>query len=205
MLCKNDTTLQLIATRPQIRTIGIEGGIISDDEFYMEIAPGTITNESEIIVYNMPDASSDLDPNVTNTYFLDGLPEEYNFSTKIGLKHNGNLSNESVIEFGTEVFTMGFAPPLISYTPITSYDSAGFLWTTYPPLLDSLNPLNKVINYNNILDYNSTKAVVLAAEGGQQRLVVFRAAGGQHLEILLLESGLAPFLFALVDRIERVH
>jgi hypothetical protein len=131
--CTGDTTLNLTATKPLVGIIGPEGGIFSNDEFYLSIPSSGFADETELRLYTMPDQDSPYEQIVSKTFRLEGIPEDYNQRLSVGLKYEGELNNESIVEFGANSSIPGLEDSVIIYFPSAAYDSAGFLWADYPP------------------------------------------------------------------------
>jgi len=167
--CTGDTTLNLTATKPLVGIIGPEGGIFSNDEFYLNIPTSGFSDEIELRLYTMPDQDSPYEQIVSKTFRLEGIPEDYNQILRVGLKYEDELNNESIIEFGANNFIPELDDSVIFYFPSAAYDSAGFLWADYPDIeisqvskVPSTNQKNKsaekINNLNNPYIYLRAKS-----------------------------------------------
>ena len=157
--CSGDTTLELVATKPLINVIGPEGGILSNDEFYLNIPASGFTTNEELRLYTIPGQNSPIEKIVSKTYRLEGIPKDYNQSLSVGLKYEGELQNESTVEFGVFNFIPELGDSIIIYLPMAARDSAGFLWASSPDLgmarsyeVQNKNTKNKSIDIRNNID-----------------------------------------------------
>lgn len=149
--CSGDTTLELTATKPIVKVMGTEGGIFSNDEFYLNIPASGFNTNVELRLYTIPEQKSSNETIVSKTYRLEGIPDSYNQPLKIGLQYDGELKNESTIEFGVNSYIPELEDSLIIYYPAAAYDSAGYLWANFP----DLNLTSNYESQNNYLVKNT--------------------------------------------------
>jgi hypothetical protein len=108
-------------------SIGSEGGSLGSADFSVEIPEGALEQSTEVKLYVSEDARPFAELGVSSTFKLEGLPEDFDDSLHIIVKHDGTLNEESFIAFGEEIYIPEEGDTQIVYSVIEATDSSGYL------------------------------------------------------------------------------
>ena len=150
--CKKDPISSTQLTAAATSTIGSNGGTLETTDFSIVVPAGSFQNDTELSLYILPDVSTFGVSSVSQTFMVEGLPDEFDKSIRLSIKYDGALSDSSYIARGemAEDFITGDFSEVYQF--ISVQDSAGFLVGYLPSAIDqgiSKNIAN--FNTNSIL------------------------------------------------------
>lgn len=125
--CEKDPTSPIDNEPQTTATIGADGGKLETADFTLEIPAGSFTETVTLNLSISSEASSFGESSVSQTFKVEGLPDEFDKSLRIAIKYNGDLSDSSYIAVGkmTEGYITGDSSVVYHYISIK--DSSGFL------------------------------------------------------------------------------
>lgn len=133
-------------------TIGSAGGIIETDDVSISIPSGAFDGNYDIAISEISDDGGFGENTISGSFMIKGLPSSYSEPIKIKVKYIGELSGNSFLAVGNDVFDEVNSDTSFEYQLFEATDSAGFLIGKIPGI--NLEEFNKS-SYN--LDfYNSS-------------------------------------------------
>ncbi len=149
--CTKDTTLNLIVSKIiQTKTIGVDGGIVGNDDFKLTIPTGAFDGNYKISVIKIEDDGAFGENTVTPSFKLSGIPNNYSKPLKIIAKYHGELSEESYMGSRKKVYDIINADSSIVYDLFSATDSLGYLISSIP--FNTNNNLSKSDNTSDETD-----------------------------------------------------
>ena len=140
--CTKDTTLNLIVSKIiQTKTIGLDGGIVGNDDFKLTIPTGAFDGNYKISFIKIEDDGTFGENTVTPSFRLSGIPKNYSKPLKIIAKYHGELSEESYLGVGRMSYDDISADSSIGYSLYSATDSTEYLVSEIVPF--SHNKLTK--------------------------------------------------------------
>jgi len=145
--CKKDPTSPSENEPQTTVTIGSDGGTLETADFSLQVPAGSFQNEATLSLSISTDASIFGDNSASQTFIIDGLPDEFEKPLRLAMKYNGELSDSSYIAVGKMSYDYFSADSSVVYHFISIKDSSGFL-------VGSLkgNPGNSANKLANITD-----------------------------------------------------
>ncbi len=178
--CTKDTTLNLIVSKIiKTETIGIEGGIVGNDDFMISIPSGAFDGNYDISLIKTGDDGAYGENTVTASFIIKGLPSEYNNKIKIAAKYTGELSGESYLAVGKKVYNVFIEDTSVVYDLFFAKDSSDYLVAEIPYFSYSLEKsLNKSTLSDN--DNLTVKAITSINSTETQHFTIMISEFNKH-------------------------
>lgn len=151
LVCNSDTTLNLIVSKIiKAETIGVEGGIVGNDDFKVSIPLGAFDGNYNVSLIKIEDDGAFGENTVTPSFKLKGIPNNFSKPIKIIAKYSGDLSGESFLGIGISAFDIFEESTTIVYNMYQAYDSLGYLISSIPASISPTILLKK----NEVIDFD---------------------------------------------------
>jgi len=108
-------------------TIGVEGGIVEKGDFKITIPAGAFNGNYDISVAEIEDDGAFGENTISGSFKIKGLPNSYSEPIKIKVKFIAELSGNSFLAVGNDVFDEVNSDSSFEYQLFEASDSAGFL------------------------------------------------------------------------------
>lgn len=113
-------------------TIGSEGGVLGTDVFTLTVPAGALGSSSTLKLYQDKSERPFESEQLSETYVLEGLPQDYAGTVTLCLKCNDALSGNGVIAVGEENFLSLADEGSVLYSLFPAVDSSGHLIAEIP-------------------------------------------------------------------------
>lgn len=113
-------------------TIGVDGGVIEKGDFKITIPPGAFDGNYDIAVSEIEDDGAFGESTISESYKISGLPNSYSETIKIKVRYTSQLSGNSFIAVGNNVFDEANSDSSFEYNLFEASDSSGFLISEIP-------------------------------------------------------------------------
>lgn len=165
------------------QVVSSQGGVVETPDISLSIPGGAFGSETEISLLRSSDAQPFAESAVSDTFRLQGLPDEFDKPLTLRIRYEGTLSGDSFIAVGEEVFSTD-VERTTAYHLWPAVESDGFLIAELPPLREEATPTASIRDsFVELISYRaqqrgkdvlvravSTHAVYLP-EGGHFRVV----------------------------------
>jgi len=125
--CKKDPTSPG-ENEPESKVIiGTEGGMLETADFSLQVPPGSFQNETTLSLSVSNETSAFGENSVSQSYLVEGIPDEFDKPLRIAIKYNGELSDSSYIAIGKMAHDIISGDSSVVYQFLSVKDSNGFL------------------------------------------------------------------------------
>lgn len=125
--CKINSTSSTNNTLLKSVTIGTDGGVLETAEFHLQIPTGSFQKETTLSLHISNDALGFDANGVSQSFRVEGLPDEFDKPLRLAIKYNDGLSDSSYISYGSISEDFLVNDTLLTYQFLPSKDSSGFL------------------------------------------------------------------------------
>jgi hypothetical protein len=131
---KNDTPAKEDITLMYEQQIGPSGGTIgSNQDFLLNVPPGTFASTVNLQVYFSDAANPFGDYGASPLYYLKGLPDKFTGEVRVTMKHNGSATKDSYIGKGFIAKATSTFDTIFGTKVFPASDSSGFLISMIGP------------------------------------------------------------------------
>ncbi len=131
-------------------TIGMDGGTIEKDDIKITIPPGAFDGNHDISVIEIEDDGAFGENTISGSFKIIGLPNSYSETIKIKVRYTSQLSGNSFIALGNNVFDEANSDSSFEYNLFEASDSSGFLISEIPGInLRAIKNTSSKSNENN--------------------------------------------------------
>jgi len=113
-------------------TVGSGGGTFGNEDFSMTVPPGAFGSDAELKLYVSTDDQPFEEYQITSSYRLEGVPDDYAQPLSVRVRHTGTLTDPASLVAGEEGVVYGSGEPSLSYQFYSAADSAGYLSAQLP-------------------------------------------------------------------------
>ncbi|MBN1424133.1 hypothetical protein JXA88_06220 [Candidatus Fermentibacteria bacterium] len=147
--CSKDSTSPLVDDTyvlEETQTIGGVGGTVETDDFSLFIPAGAFAEDHTVTLYVSSEDRPFEENQVTRTFRLEGLPEEYSQPLRVSIKYDGVLSGETYLAQGSRVFDYLAGDTAVVHSLRAASDSAGYLVAQIPQVHQGVSRLRHGIH-----------------------------------------------------------
>ncbi len=152
--CSDDPSSPVIEEEIPLasKTIGPSGGKIESDDISVSVPSGAFDNNYDISISEVSDDGGFGENTISGSFKISGLPFSYSAPIKIKVKYSGELTGNSFIAVGNNVFDEANSDSSFEYNLFEASDSAGFLISEIPG--NNLGAIKKTSG--NLNEHNSS-------------------------------------------------